>query len=102
MQVTHARRLGRIRRLASKTSRALPLAAFALLALATTAAVQAQIGGSPAVGPTPRPGDERTAAERELYSPLGIRLGSFLLFPAIEADETLNDNIRRRVVHAWA
>jgi hypothetical protein len=61
-----------------------------------TATVQAQIDSNPAVGPTPRterPGDERTAAESDLYKPLGVRVGSFLLFPTLEADETLNDNI---------
>ncbi len=32
-------------------------------------------------------------AERNAYQPLGIKVGSFLLFPKLEADEQLNDNI---------
>jgi hypothetical protein len=37
--------------------------------------------------------EDRTAAEPSAYKPLGIKLGSFLLFPTLEADEMLNDNI---------
>jgi hypothetical protein len=57
--------------------------------------VSAQTGGIPTVGPTPRVerADDRTVAERDAYKPLGLRLGSFLLFPKLEADETFNDNI---------
>ena len=89
MQVTPVRRPRRIRRLASSsTSRAFGLGALALLASAMAGGAQAQIDRNPAVGPTLRPEDERTTAERELYKPLGIRLGSFLLFPTVEADET--------------
>lgn len=55
----------------------------------------AQSGGVPTVGPAPRieRADDRTTYERDAYKPLGIRLGSFLLFPTLEADETFNDNI---------
>jgi len=55
----------------------------------------AQTGGPPTVGPTPctEPTEDRTIPERDAYKPLGIRLGSFLLFPTLEADETFNDNI---------
>src|SRR3954468_12426152 len=55
----------------------------------------AQSGGAPSVGPTPRieQTDDRTTSERDAYKPLGIKLGSFLLFPTLEADESFNDNI---------
>jgi hypothetical protein len=68
---------------------------MALLGLQTTSPVYAQTGGPPTVGPTPRTErtDDRTVSERDAYKPLGIRVGSFLLFPTLEADEALNDNI---------
>src|SRR5258708_28010185 len=47
-------------------------------------------------GPQPRQEpDNRTPAERaaENYDAPGVRVGSFLLFPELEADETFNDNI---------
>src|SRR5256885_4888001 len=47
-------------------------------------------------GPQPRQEpDERTPAQRaaESYDARGVRVGSFLLFPEIEADESFNDNI---------
>jgi hypothetical protein len=73
----------------------LAIATIALLSLQAPGAVYAQSGGPPTVGPTPRTErtEDRTVAERDAYKPLGIKLGSFLLFPTLEADETLNDNI---------
>jgi hypothetical protein len=57
---------------------------------------QGQAPGSPGP-PPPRQErlDERTrpAREAEVYEPKGVRLGSFMLFPAIEADEAFNDNV---------
>jgi len=68
---------------------------MALLSLQAPVAVQAQTGGPPTVGPTPRieRTEDRTVGERAAYKPLGVQVGSFLLFPTLEADETLNDNI---------
>ncbi len=57
-------------------------------------AAAAQVPG--AVGqPLPRDQDLRPATEREAenYDPKGIQIGSFTLFPSIEADETFSDNI---------
>jgi hypothetical protein len=47
-------------------------------------------------GPQPRQEpDNRTPTQRaaENYDAPGVRVGSFLLFPELEADETFNDNI---------
>jgi hypothetical protein len=73
----------------------LAIAMIALLSPQVPEVVYAQSGGPPTVGPTPRTErtEDRTVAERDAYKPLGIRVGSFLLFPTLEADETLNDNI---------
>src|SRR5216683_7638885 len=66
-------------------------------------AARAQNAPAPAVaqapteqGPQPRQEpDNRTPAQRaaENYDAPGVRVGSFLLFPELEADETFNDNI---------
>src|SRR5690349_11536043 len=72
------------------------LAGLGVLVLSSSAGVvQAQTGGAPTVGPVPRTErvEDRTASEPDAYKPLGIKLGSFLLFPTLEADEMLNDNI---------
>jgi hypothetical protein len=55
----------------------------------------AQTGGAPTVGPTPRieRTEDRTISERDAYLPLGVKVGSFQLFPTLEADEIFNDNI---------
>jgi len=65
-----------------------------VLSLASGAG-SAQAQNAPTVGPTPRTErvDDRTANEAAAYAPLGIKVGSFLLFPTLEADEQLNDNI---------
>ena len=76
--------------------RILSIAAIALPFIGTDCQAQAQAPGSP--GPPPprleRP-DERTpsAREAENYEARGVRIGSFLLFPALELDEALNDNV---------
>src|SRR5690349_14830673 len=47
-------------------------------------------------GPPPRQEpDNRTPAQiaAENYSAPGVRVGSFLLFPELEADEAFNDNV---------
>lgn len=60
--------------------------------------VQAQAPAPGSPGPPPprveRP-DQRTpsAREAENYDARGVRLGSFLLFPALELDEAFNDNV---------
>jgi len=77
----------------------LAVSLLALLCLHTLGEAQAQTasptGGAPTVGPTPRAErpEDRTVTERNEYTPLGITVGSFLLFPTLEADEALNDNI---------
>lgn len=77
------------------TTRAFVAGALALSLSGPITAAFGQAGGAPTVGPTTRTErtDDRTATERDLYKPLGIRVGSFLLFPTLEADEMLNDNI---------
>jgi hypothetical protein len=60
----------------------------------TPAPTIAQIptGQGPVVRQEP---DNRTPSQRaaENYDPQGVRVGSFLLFPELELDETFNDNI---------
>jgi hypothetical protein len=78
-------------------------AAVAAAMLFTNQAAWAQNAPGPAVaqipteqGPQPRQEpDSRTPTQRaaENYDARGVRVGSFLLFPDIEAEETFNDNI---------
>lgn len=77
------------------TGRLLLMGVSALLGMAAGGVAHAQTSSPPVVGPTPRAErpDDRTARDFEAYKPLGVRLGSFLLFPSLEADETVNDNI---------
>jgi hypothetical protein len=71
------------------------------LFLCTTCSAYAQTmsPGAGASGTPPPPRlerpDERTPAQQqaESYEPKGVRLGGFLLFPALEADEAYNDNV---------
>jgi len=62
----------------------------------TDGQAQAPAPGSPGPPPTrqERPDDRtRSAREAETYDARGVRLGSFMLFPAIELDEAFNDNV---------
>lgn len=73
-----------------------PILGIALAVACLSAALPAiaQIPGSQQ--PTPRQEqDNRTPAARaaEIYDPKGVPVGSFLLFPSMELDETFNDNI---------
>ncbi len=71
--------------------------AAALISIGTPCAEAQQTApGSP--GPPQRRlerQDDRTvsAREGENYDPKGVRLGSFLLFPALELNEAFNDNV---------
>ncbi|MEZ5926417.1 MAG: outer membrane beta-barrel protein [Hyphomicrobiaceae bacterium] len=49
--------------------------------------------GLPAVEPSFRPSYDE--AEDNPYAPLGLRIGSFLVFPEITAEETFDDNVLR-------
>jgi len=85
---------GRVK--ACSARRALSWGGLAVLILSSSAGmVRAQTGGVPTTGPVPRTEriEDRTASEPDAYKPLGIKVGSFLLFPTLEADEMLNDNI---------
>jgi hypothetical protein len=60
---------------------------------ADPATAQTAPGSQP---PVPRPDqDQRSPAARaaESYDPLGVRAGSFKIFPELELDEAFNDNI---------
>jgi hypothetical protein len=54
----------------------------------------AQIPTEQGIQPRQEP-DTRTPTQRaaENYDPPGVRVGSFLLFPGLEAEETFNDNV---------
>ena len=72
------------------------LGAFGVALACTHGGAIAQVPGT--VGqPQQRPGPQvdRTpsATAAENYDPTGVRLGSFKLFPTIEADEIFNDNV---------
>jgi hypothetical protein len=71
-------------------------AAVFLLSIVGTGAEAQQTPGSPGL-PQQRleRQDERTesAREAESYDAKGVRVGSFLLFPALELDEVFNDNV---------
>src|SRR5262245_30166998 len=79
-----------------KAALALTMAgALAATCLASQASAQI-VPGSP--GPPP-PREERpdvrppAAREGENYDPIGVRMGSFRLFPLLELDEGFNDNV---------
>ena len=72
--------------------------AAALISIGVTCAAEAQQTAPGSPGPPQRRlerQDERTvsAREGENYDPKGVRIGSFLLFPALELNEAFNDNV---------
>ncbi len=48
-------------------------------------------GGLPAVGPSFRP----TYEEEDPYAPIGIRAGSFILYPSVTLEQRFDDNVLR-------
>jgi hypothetical protein len=77
----------------------LSYSAVVLVAVSLWNGAAAQTVAPAPVGTQPLPAREEpdnrptTAREAENYNPRGVRLGSFLLFPELEADQVLNDNI---------